>query len=343
MLEQMFIEARSQPERPHSQYEVVWLPVLDRSTTWNETKRKQFEALQQQMPWYSVYEPFQLGPAVIRYIKEVWHFNKKALIVVLDPQGRVVNPNAIHMMWIWGSLAFPFSSTREESLWKEESWRLELLADAIDPLLYTWVSEGKYICLYGGDDMEWVRKFTLALRGVAQAAKIQLEMLYVGKSNPRVKVRKNNTTIVVEKLSHVLQDTTLIWFFWARLESMWYSKEKHGKSVENDTIMQEIMAMLSFDRSDQGWAVISKGSAELVRAKGDTILPALIGFDSWKEKVGEIGFVPALNQHLSANRTPHHCTPLIQSWTPGIIPKRMICAECGLPMEKILVYSCCTD
>ena len=191
--------------------------------------------------------------------------------------------------------------------------------------------------------MEWVREFTLALRGVAQAAKIQLEMLYVGKSNPRDKVCKNNATIVVEKLSHVLQDTTLIRFFWARLESMWYSKEQHGKSVENDAIMQEIMTMLSFDRSDQGWAVISKGSAELVRAKGDTILPALIGFDAWKEKVGEIGFVLALNQHLSANRTPHHCTPLIQSGTPGIIPKRVICAECGLPMEKILVYSCCTD
>jgi hypothetical protein len=139
MLEQMFVEARSNPERPESQYEVVWLPVLDRSAPWNDTKKKQFEELQRQMPWYSVFEPFQLDPAVIKYIKEVWHFNKKALFVVLDPQGRVANPNAIHMMWIWGSLAFPFTSAREEALWKEESWRIELLADAIDPILYTWV------------------------------------------------------------------------------------------------------------------------------------------------------------------------------------------------------------
>jgi hypothetical protein len=36
----------------------------------------------------------------------------------------------------------------------------------------------------------------LPLRNVAQEAKIQLEMLYVGKSNPRDKVRKNNTTII---------------------------------------------------------------------------------------------------------------------------------------------------
>jgi hypothetical protein len=62
----------------------------------------------------------------------------------------------------------------------------------------------------------------LPLRNVAQEAKIQLEMLYVGKSNPRDKVRKNNTTIIAEKLSHVLPDPMLIWFFWVRLESMWY-------------------------------------------------------------------------------------------------------------------------
>ncbi|KAE8023572.1 hypothetical protein FH972_009250 [Carpinus fangiana] len=343
MLEQMFVEARSHPARLESQYEVVWLPVLDRSTPWNDTKRKQFEALQLQMPWYSVCEPFQLDPAVIKYIKEVWHFNKKALLVVLDPQGRVVNPNAIHMMWIWGSLAFPFTSAKEEALWKEESWRIELLADAIDPLLFTWITEGKYICLYGGEDMEWVRKFTLALRRVAEEAKIQLEMLYVGKSNPRDKVRKNNITIVAEKLSHVLPDQMLIWFFWVRLESMWYSKVQHGKSVENDTIMQEIMTMLSFDGSDQGWAVISKGSAEMARAKGDTILPALTEFNVWKEKVGEMGFVPALNQHLSDNRTPHHCNRLILPGTAGSIPEKVVCAECGRAMEKFLMYRCCTD
>lgn len=91
------------------------------------------------MPWYSVFHPSLLDPAVVRYIKEVWHFNKKPLLVVLDPQGKVVNPNAIHMIWIWGSTAFPFTSNREESLWKEETWRIELLADAIDANIPDWV------------------------------------------------------------------------------------------------------------------------------------------------------------------------------------------------------------
>jgi hypothetical protein len=118
---------------------VVWLPVVDRSSPWSETKQKLFEDFQRIMPWYSVHHPSLLDVAVIRYIKEVWHFNKRPLLVVLDPQGRVVNPNAIHMMWIWGSLAFPFTSLKEEALWKEETWKIELLADSIDPMILSWV------------------------------------------------------------------------------------------------------------------------------------------------------------------------------------------------------------
>ncbi|RRT47400.1 hypothetical protein B296_00044205 [Ensete ventricosum] len=44
----------------------------------------------------------------------------------------------------------------------------------------------------------------------------------------------------------------MVWFFWVRLESMWYSKMQHGRRIENDPIMQEVMTMLSFDGSDEG-------------------------------------------------------------------------------------------
>jgi len=60
--------------------------------------------------------------------------------VVLDPQGKVVCPNALYMMWIWESNAFPFTSLREESLWRDETWRLELLVDGIDPVILNWVN-----------------------------------------------------------------------------------------------------------------------------------------------------------------------------------------------------------
>lgn len=344
ILEQMYRESRHQPTRTESQYEVVWLPIVDRTLPWTEPKEKQFENLQMLMPWYTVHHPSLLDPAVIKYIKEVWRFQKKPILVVLDPQGRVVSPNALHMMWIWGSLAFPFTSMREEALWKEESWRLELLVDGIDPLILNWISEGRFICLYGGEDIEWIRKFTTTARNVAQAARIPLELVYVGKSNPKERVRKNIAAITTEKLSHCWQDLTSIWFFWVRLESMWYSKMQHGRTVENDTIMQEIMTMLSFDGSDQGWAVISRGSGlDMAKAKGETILTALTEYDAWKEHVEPKGFVPALTDHLHQLHTPHHCNRLILPGTSGSIPEMLVCAECGRPMEKYIMYRCCTD
>ncbi|TXG56163.1 hypothetical protein EZV62_017476 [Acer yangbiense] len=182
-----------------------------------------------------------VDPAVIRYIKEFWHFEKKTIIVVLDLQGKVVNTNALYMMWIWGSLAFPFTSSREEALWREESWRLELLADSIDLAIPAW-------------------------------------MLYVGKSNPKERVRRNMVNIEVENLSHTLQDISLIWFFWVRLESMLHSKMKYEKSPENDLIMKEIMAILSYDGSNKGRAVICRGS-EMAKSKGDIILKCFVDYE----------------------------------------------------------------
>ncbi|KNA21516.1 hypothetical protein SOVF_042430 [Spinacia oleracea] len=343
ILDQMYQESRHQPERMESQYEVVWLPVIDKSVPWTEEKQKEFEALQSMMPWYSVYHPSLLKPAVIRYIKEVWNFNKKPMLVVLDPQGRVTNPNALHMMWIWGSLAFPFTSAREEALWREETWRLDLLAETIEPLIFQWMQEGKYICLYGGEDLDWIQKFTTKLHDTALAANIPLEMLYVGKSNLKEKIRKINNAIVAQGLSHVLPDVTLVWYFWVRLQSMWHSKMQHGRTVENDPIMQEIVTMMSFDAGEQGWAMISRGSTEMTKAKGETLLTCLEDFDEWKEDVKVKGFVQAIIDYLQKLHTPHHCNRLILPGTTGSIPDKVFCAECGRTMEKFIMYRCCTD
>ncbi|CAL5421232.1 unnamed protein product [Camellia sinensis] len=341
IVDQIYTESKQQPTRLESQYEVVWLPVMDRTTPWNDEKGQKFEAIQASISWYSVYHPLMLDPVVIKYIKEVWHFNKKALLVVLDPQGKVVNPNAIHMCWIWGNLAFPFTSLKEKELWKETPLTIELLADTIDQSILNWIVDEKYICLYGGDDLEWIQRFTKTAQAVAAAAHIQLEMLYVGKSKARGTVPKISNTILLEKLSHVLSDPTLVWFFWVRLESMWHSKRQHAKSVENDPIMQEIMTILCFDGNDQPWAVISRGTAEMTEAKGDTMLQSLAKFEEWKDHAKEVGFVNALIDKLYELHTPEYCNHMILSGTTENILERVVCVECGRPMEKFIMYRCC--
>ena len=125
---------------------------------------------------------------------------------------------------------------------------------------------------------------------------------------------------------------------------MWHSKNQHGMTVENDPIMQEIVTMLSFDGSDQGWAVFSRGSHEMAKGKAETIYECMSQFDRWKDKVVyPDGFVIAMNDHLRELHTPHHCNRLILPGTTGQIPERVVCAECGRPMERFIMYRCCID
>lgn len=125
--------------RPELQYEIVWVPIIDNSVPWTDAEQHKFEQLQSLMSWYTLHHPKVMEPAAIRYIKEVWKFAKKMILVSLDPQGKVACPNALHMYLIWGNMAFPFTTMKEESLWREESWRLELFVDSIEPRILDWV------------------------------------------------------------------------------------------------------------------------------------------------------------------------------------------------------------
>ncbi|MCL7026738.1 hypothetical protein MKW94_018514 [Papaver nudicaule] len=259
MLANIFKETSRLPKNP--EYELVWVPIVNSSIPWTKANEEQFQKLQTMMPWYSVshpMHPFLIDQAVVKNIKEKWHFDKKPILVVSDPQGNVVNLNALHMIWIWGSLAYPFTSSREEALWKEEVWRLELLFGGTGPKVTRWIAEKKTICVYGGEDIEWIRKFTTKARAIAQEAGFLLELVYVGKSKPGELVREIIATISLEKLGYSLQDLSSIRFFWVRLESMWHSKMQLGNTTEeNDPIMKETRKMLDFDGSGKCWATFN--------------------------------------------------------------------------------------
>lgn len=107
--------------------------------------------------------------------------------------------------------------------------------------------------------------------------------------------------------------------------------------------MQEIIAMLSFDCCDQGWAVISwPGSAEMAKAKGDTILESLTQFEQWKEQAEQLGFVAALNQNLHDLRTPQsHWNCVVWSGANQGNPENVVCV-CGRRMKKFRMYRCCS-
>ncbi|CAN0925177.1 Protein SIEVE ELEMENT OCCLUSION B [Linum grandiflorum] len=343
ILEQIYNESRLHATRMDNQYEVVWIPLIDPSIKWTDQMQNKFESIQSTMPWYSVYHPSLIHKAVVNFVRESWHFRNKPILVVLDPQGKVVSPNAIHMMWIWGSNAFPFTSRREEDLWSTEAWKLELLVNGIDPMILNWIKEEKYIFIYGGDDVEWVRKFTNSARAVATAARIPLEMVYVGKSSKREQIRRVIATITVEKLSYFWQDLTMIWFFWTRLESMLFSKIQLGKVDDHDPMMQEIKKLLSYDK-EGGWAILSNGSNIISNGHGNTVLTTLSEYDLWKDNIPVKGFDLSFDEHhKKIHGVTYPCCRFEFPNTAGRIPQTMRCPECHRHMEKYTTFLCCHD
>ena len=126
-------------------YEIVWLPVVD----WFYDKKK-FLELKASMKWYNDV-PAILEPAVIKYIKEVWHFTKNPIAVLLTPEGEVTCPNALPLLWTSGNNAFPITAETEKTLWSEScGWKLDFLVDdLIDPELRKWVHDPPSLtCIY---------------------------------------------------------------------------------------------------------------------------------------------------------------------------------------------------
>ncbi|XP_073059229.1 protein SIEVE ELEMENT OCCLUSION B-like [Primulina eburnea] len=329
------------------EYEVLWLPIVESSTSMASFQDTDFHNLRNLMPWHSLEQPSLIEPVAIRYIREVWNFVHRPMLVVLDPQAKLSNIDALPMMWIWGSNGFPFTKEREMALWAESTWNLELLADAIDPRFTDWMRDNKFICLYGGEDIEWIRRFAQSTRAAANTLSIQLEMLYVGKSNPKEKVRRCHEVIERENISQTFSRDTNnedIWFFWTRLMSMLNSKKQLGTSLESDVVMQEILNMLTFDGSEMGWAVFSRGNNEMTKGKNQVLLDVMNNHTQWTPRIENADmFVSILDEELRGVRTEHHCNRLILPGHAGYITERIVCSECGKTMDQYVMYRCCTD
>ncbi|XP_057787941.1 protein SIEVE ELEMENT OCCLUSION B-like [Salvia miltiorrhiza] len=330
------------------QYEIVWLPMVEYVEVEEELELK-FEGLKKKMPWYTLRHPGLLEPAVVKYVKEEWHYSKKTILVALDPKGKVSSPNAYHMLWTWGNAAYPFTQTREREIWSSQEWSLKLLVNDIDQTISKWIKEDKVICLYGGESYEWIQEFVTTTKEVANAVGIKVEMVYVGKNTTKERIKK--LTEILGGRSLIWENPAFTWYFWTRIQSMMYSKIHHGAKVattkeSGDYILVEVLNMLTLGGSDSGWGMISQGGGvgpeKIARAKGDMIVKALAEYKTWSVEVKQKGFVGALNAYLAGRHTKEHCNRLI---LPGIddIPEMVVCTECHRPMEKYIMYRCCNE
>lgn len=198
--------------------------------------------------------------------------------------------------------------------------------------------------MYGGDDLEWIRKFTNEARAVARALRVPIEMVYVGRSHNKELVRKVCAAIIVEQLSHCWQDPTMVWYFWTRIESMIFSKFQLEKVHDHgDIILQEIQRLHSHDKSHAGWAILAKGSTIVVHGQGKLALTTLQEMEIWKEHALRDGFETGYGSHYRELHMREYPCHRIEFPSNVRIPNSMLCPECRRHMHRYNSFICCHE
>ncbi|KAL5542127.1 hypothetical protein UlMin_009837 [Ulmus minor] len=302
-----------------NRYTIVWIPIVEK---WTDELRKKFEILRSKMPWYVV-PSFSSSIAGIKFIKEEWKFTGKPMLVVMNPQGRVENHNAFHLIHSYGMTAFPFDQKAQKVLEEKRQWIDSAVKD-IHPSIPIWFKEEKYIFFYGGKDNDWIQQFNKKATALA--------------SDPFLKDLKINIELVcVGKTAKGGEDHGLLGKFWDAVEGLFFTKAH--KQV--DPITQEIQKLLSY-KNESGWAVLTKGSTVVTTGHGFTFLRVFEEFDKWKEVVKEKGFEFTFKEyHTKITRTVRHCSRLDVPTVAGKIPEVMHCPECPRHMEMFISYKCC--
>ncbi|XP_021822068.1 protein SIEVE ELEMENT OCCLUSION B-like [Prunus avium] len=304
--------------KKEDKYKIVWIPIVEQ---WTDELRKKFELLRAKMPWYTV--QYFAPVAGIRFIKEEWHFKGKPAVVVMNPQGKVENTNALHLIRVHGMKAFPFYKGIEDKITNDREWITPIVND-IHPSIQTWIKEEKYIFFYGGKDNDWIQQFTKKATIIAndpfiKDQKINIELFCVGKSP------KGG------------EDLGILGRFWNGIESLFFT----NVNKQTDTVTKEVQKLLSY-KNESGWAVLSKGSTVVVSGHGFTILKVLDDFDTWKNFIKEKGFELAFKaHHEKVIQTVKHCSRLDIPTVAGKVPETMKCPECPRTMETYVSYKCC--
>ncbi|XP_074278784.1 protein SIEVE ELEMENT OCCLUSION B-like [Silene latifolia] len=259
--------------------EIVWIPILKHSISGSDDVKNQLETLQNSMPWYSIHQPSLIEDGAIEVFRINWGFKDRPILVFLSPKAKRLNENAIYMVRIWQNLPVDnLTSEMEQQLWEKETWNLKLLINDIDPIIQEWIRDERYILMYGGDDIDWIRNFIRQAHSVACNLLVDIEIVYVGNSHNKNHGSNVQDVIMTEQLSHCLPESSRA-YFWSRINSMIESREKLG--TINDPIDKLLQVILRFNIHGE-WALLAKGSTIIGQGPARIAMTALEEIERWR-------------------------------------------------------------
>ncbi|CAA7058304.1 unnamed protein product [Microthlaspi erraticum] len=329
LLQQLYDHPSSNTEQD---YEILWIPIPT-SRKWTHYEQETFTFFSNSLPWISVRRPWLMSSTVLDFLREEWPYRDgETMVVVMDPNGKVVNMNAMDMVLIWGVRAYPFSVSREDELWEEEDgWSLKLLLDGIHPAFDTWVKEGREICIIASEDSDWVEEIKSLARKLQNQGFFEFELIYLSK-----RTITSASSAAMEE-SSILFSPAIQQLFWLRLESIERSKLKRIESSKPDRMLEQVTELLDFDYSKQkGWAVIGKGSTA-EKIVGEKLTEAMRRVLRWGEYASGMSFTEAIQ--IAEEKPCELSHTVVVPFEEGSSTVRVVtCEKCKRPMKKFIAY-----
>ena len=141
-----------------------------------------------------------------------------------------------------------------------------------------------------------------------------------------------------KKINEV-NDYTLTPRFWITQWGYFVIKSQiKGSSAAETT--EDILRLISYE-NENGWAVLSVGSAPLLVGRGNLILGVLEDFNKWKRTLNIKAFPDAFKDYFNElNLKFHTCERMTLPGFSGWIPMIVNCPECPRFMETGISFKC---
>ncbi|XP_023000471.1 protein SIEVE ELEMENT OCCLUSION B-like [Cucurbita maxima] len=306
----------------HKTYEIVWIPIIPEP--YHAEDHKRYEYLRSIMKWHSI--PFTTKIAGMRYMEERWQLREDPLVVVLTSQSKVVFTNAIHLIRVWGNEAIDFTYDRSKSLLRRNWPDSTLVKFTHQPRLQNWIKQEKSILFYGGKNPAWIQQFE--------------ERVEILKNDPFI-IDGNSFEIVhIGKDVKGEDDPTLMSRFWNTQWGYFVVKSQLIGSSASETT-EDILRLISYQNED-GWVVLTVGSAPVLVGRGALILRLLEEFPKWKQSLRLKAFPDAFREYFNELALKsHQCDRVILPGFSGWIPMTINCPECPRFMETGISFKCC--
>ncbi|XP_061371225.1 protein SIEVE ELEMENT OCCLUSION B-like [Gastrolobium bilobum] len=307
-------------------FKILWIPIVD---DWDDALKDKFKALRSKIKWYSVEDFFKLpgpGRRIITDPDRLHYRDNKPIIPVFNPQGTIINENAMELIFEWGIDAFPFRKSDGDDLKLKWKWLWDVLKKAIPGL----EEKGdRYIFIYGGANNKWIQDFTLEMEKI--------------KRNENIK----RADVIIEHYLLGKDDPNRVPSFWIGIERKKQNK-KHREEVDCE-IQRIVKSLFCLKRDPQGWAILSKGGNIKILGHAEPMYQTVAEFQNWKEKVlVKEGFDIAFKEYYDAKvkeiSASQPCAIInVDSYSANVIAT-ITCPNptCGRVMEVTSVnYKCC--